>query len=63
MVFFVFFYHYPFSRLFILLSIGIFSFILLGTRLMMIVVAYYGKKVGRIIKKWVIIVFFFCVVK
>jgi putative colanic acid biosynthesis UDP-glucose lipid carrier transferase len=55
MVFFVFFYHYPFSRLFILLSIGIFSCILLGTRLMMLVVAYYGKKLGGVSKKVVII--------
>ncbi|HEY4288433.1 MAG TPA: undecaprenyl-phosphate glucose phosphotransferase [Puia sp.] len=55
MVFFVFFYHYPFSRLFILLSIGIFSFILLGTRLIMLVVAYYGTKMGGVNKKVVII--------
>ncbi|HTI90824.1 MAG TPA: undecaprenyl-phosphate glucose phosphotransferase [Puia sp.] len=55
MVFFVFFYHYPFSRLFIVLSVGIFSFILLGTRLIMLVVAYYGTKVGGVNKKVVII--------
>jgi len=55
MVIFIFFYHYPFSRLFILLSFIGFSSILLIARALLIGVAFYMNKVSKTGKKIVIV--------
>lgn len=55
MVIFVFFYHYPFSRLFILLSFGGFSAILLAARALLLGASFYKSKVSKVGKKIVIV--------
>jgi putative colanic acid biosynthesis UDP-glucose lipid carrier transferase len=55
MVLFVFFYHYQYSRLFILASFGIFSFVLVCIRVFAICMSLYASKVGRAGKKVVIV--------
>ncbi len=55
MVVFIFFYHYQYSRLFILSSFSIFSFVLLCMRIFVIVMSLYANKVGRPGKRVVIV--------
>lgn len=55
MVLFVFFYHYQYSRLFILASFGIFSLVLGCIRVFVICISMYANKVGRPGKKVVIV--------
>lgn len=55
MVIFVFFYHYPFSRLFILLSFAGFSTILLLARGLLLGASFYMNKVSKVGKRIVIV--------
>jgi len=55
MVLFIFFYHYDFSRLFILLSFAGFSLILLSVRFLLIGAHFYASRVGKTNKKIVIV--------
>jgi putative colanic acid biosynthesis UDP-glucose lipid carrier transferase len=55
MVVFIFFYHYPFSRLFILLSFVGFSSILLAARGLLLVAAFYKNKISKVTKRIVIV--------
>jgi putative colanic acid biosysnthesis UDP-glucose lipid carrier transferase len=55
MVLFIFIYNYPFSRLFVLLSFGFFSMILLATRTLLIGGSFYLNKVNGANKKVVIV--------
>lgn len=55
MVFFVFFYHFSFSRMFILLSMGVFSTLILTGRLLMLFVSWAGIRIGKESKRVVII--------
>jgi putative colanic acid biosynthesis UDP-glucose lipid carrier transferase len=55
MVLFIFFYHYQYSRLFILISFTVFSAVLVCLRLCIIGMSLYANKVGRAGKKVVIV--------
>jgi putative colanic acid biosynthesis UDP-glucose lipid carrier transferase len=55
MVLFIFFYHYQYSRLFILISFTVFSVVLVCLRLCIIGMSLYANKVGRTGKKVVIV--------
>ncbi|HTI09304.1 MAG TPA: undecaprenyl-phosphate glucose phosphotransferase [Puia sp.] len=55
MVLFIFFYHYPFSRLFVLLSFAGFSAILLAARAALIGGSFYMNKMSKVGKKIVIV--------
>ncbi|HEX9511589.1 MAG TPA: undecaprenyl-phosphate glucose phosphotransferase [Puia sp.] len=55
MVIFIFFYHYPFSRLFILLSFAGFSAILVVARALLMGASFYMNKVSKVGKKIVIV--------
>jgi putative colanic acid biosynthesis UDP-glucose lipid carrier transferase len=55
MVLFIFFYHYPFSRLFVLVSFGSFSGIILVSRAFLIAGSFYVNKVSKVGRKIVIV--------
>jgi putative colanic acid biosysnthesis UDP-glucose lipid carrier transferase len=55
MFIFMFFYHYPFSRLFVLLSFAGFSAILLAARALLMGTTYYMNKLGKASKRIVIV--------
>src|ERR1700722_18007967 len=55
MVLFIFFYHYQYSRMFILISFTVFSVVLVCVRLCIIGMSLYANKVGRTGKKVVIV--------
>lgn len=55
LIFFVFIYHYEFSRLFVIVSIALFSFITVAIRVFLVITSYYSAKSGRSSKKVVIV--------